>query len=401
MNTKHHILIVDDDRDFRENLSGILRDEGYPPVTAENGKEAMERIRESDIAVALIDLRLEDMSGLDVMKGIKKCSPMTEGIFITGYASRASAIDAVNLAAYSYVKKPFHVGQLLATIRMAIEKREVRKALQKSEERLRIKNKIAGIFLSTPDNEMYGQVLEVVLKAMKSKYGIFGYIDEKGSLNCPSMTKNVWDKCRMSDKTLVYPRNTWRGIWGKALIDKKSLYSNEPFKVPEGHVPIFRALDVPIVHQGEIIGNLLMGNKETDYDAYDKQLLEGIVRYIAPVLHARLERDREEKERERLASQLRKTQKMEAISTLAGGIAHDFNNILSAIIGFGQLAQMELDPESKVYGYLGEVLQSGNRAKLLIQQILAVGRSQEQEKQPVQFKYIVNTTAYFFVDIRK
>ena len=131
------ILIVDDDRDFRETLSGILRDEGYVPVTAATGKEAMERVSGDEFAVALIDLRLEDMSGLDVMKGIRERSPMTEGIVVTGYASQASAIDAINLAAYSYVEKPFDVGQLLATIRMAIEKRRLGKALRESEERYR------------------------------------------------------------------------------------------------------------------------------------------------------------------------------------------------------------------------------------------------------------------------
>jgi|GEM_PF-2249556 len=94
-------------------------------------------------------------------------------------------------------------------------------------------------------------------------------------------------------------------------------------------------------------------------------------------------------------AQLRRTQRMEAISTLAGGIAHDFNNILTAIMGYGQLAQMKLDPESEPYADLKEVLQSGNRAKLLIQQILAVGRDQEQERQPMQLKYIVKEALTF------
>ncbi|MBU1903235.1 MAG: response regulator, partial [Proteobacteria bacterium] len=96
-----------------------------------------------------------------------------------------------------------------------------------------------------------------------------------------------------------------------------------------------------------------------------------------------------------LRSQLRHAQKMEAVSTLAGGIAHDFNNILTAILGYGQLAQMKLDPESKVYGDLKEVLQSANRAKSLIQQILAVGRSQEQKRRPMQLKHIVREALKF------
>ena len=155
MNAKDNILIVDDDRDFRENLSGILRDEGYAPVTAATGKEALKRALEDEFAVALIDLRLEDMSGLDVMKGIKECSPMTEGIFVTGYASRTSAMDAVNLAAYGYVEKPFDVGQLLATIRMAIEKRRLGKALRESEERYRtlFEGSRDAIYITSGDNQ--------------------------------------------------------------------------------------------------------------------------------------------------------------------------------------------------------------------------------------------------------
>ena len=154
MQTKHNILIVDDDPDFRENLSGILRDEGYVPVTAATGKEAMERVREDEFAVALIDLRLEDMSGLDVMKEIKERSPMTEGILVTGYASQSTAIDAVKLAAYSYVEKPFNVGQLLETVRTAIEKQKIGKALRESEERYRtlFEGSRDAIYITSADN---------------------------------------------------------------------------------------------------------------------------------------------------------------------------------------------------------------------------------------------------------
>jgi len=137
MSAEYGILIVDDDPDFRENLSGILRKEGYVPVTAATGKNAIERAGENEFAVALIDLRLGDMSGLDVLKGIKECSPMTEGIFVTGYASQSSAIDAVSLDAYRYVEKPFDVGKLLGVIRRAVEKRELGRSLQESEERYR------------------------------------------------------------------------------------------------------------------------------------------------------------------------------------------------------------------------------------------------------------------------
>jgi len=136
-NAESIILIVDDDADFRENLSGILRKEGYVPVIAATGREALRCARENETAVALIDLRLQDMCGVDVLKAIKECSPLTEGIFVTGYASQSSAIDAVNLQAYRYVEKPFDTGKLLGMIGRAVEKRELARAFQESEKRYR------------------------------------------------------------------------------------------------------------------------------------------------------------------------------------------------------------------------------------------------------------------------
>jgi PAS domain S-box-containing protein len=133
----HAILIVDDDSDFRENLSGLLEKEGFAPVAVATGKDALEKAGNDDFSVALIDLRLKDISGLDVLKGIKERSPMTEGIFVTGYASQSSAIDALNLDAYRYVEKPFDKGKLVGMVRRAIEKRELARALRESEERYR------------------------------------------------------------------------------------------------------------------------------------------------------------------------------------------------------------------------------------------------------------------------
>ena len=116
---------------------------------------------------------------------------------------------------------------------------------------------------------------------------------------------------------------------------------------------------------------------------------EGRITHYKGLVEDITERVQAQEEQKRLEVQLRHAQRMEAISTLAGGIAHDFNNILSAVMGYAQLAQMKVDRESEPYADLKEVVQSANRAKLLIGQILAVGRSQEQERQPMQLKYTV------------
>ncbi len=94
-------------------------------------------------------------------------------------------------------------------------------------------------------------------------------------------------------------------------------------------------------------------------------------------------------ERKQLEEQFRQAQKMEAIGTLAGGIAHDFNNILTAIIGYTELADMTVADNPKVHGFLGGVLQAARRATGLIRQILTFSRQQAEERRPIKLMPIV------------
>ena len=95
--------------------------------------------------------------------------------------------------------------------------RATQSALQRSQRELRIRNRIADIFLTVPDEEMYGEVLPVVLKALDSKHGVFGYVDENGAIVRASMTREVWDQCRVPNKDIVCPPEQWCDIWGRAL----------------------------------------------------------------------------------------------------------------------------------------------------------------------------------------
>lgn len=94
-------------------------------------------------------------------------------------------------------------------------------------------------------------------------------------------------------------------------------------------------------------------------------------------------------ERKTLAVQMEKSQKMEAIGTLAGGIAHDFNNILSGILGYAQLAELNLDSPAKARGHLAQIIKGAQRAAELTQQILTFSRRTEFEKRPLSLHLIL------------
>ncbi|MDF7797893.1 response regulator [Pontiellaceae bacterium B1224] len=87
---------------------------------------------------------------------------------------------------------------------------------------------------------------------------------------------------------------------------------------------------------------------------------------------------------------LRQQQKMNAIGELAGGVSHDFNNILTAILGYVALCMNSVDEESKVYGYLKEIVKAGDRATKLVRQILTFSRQDEQEFQPLELQPIID-----------
>ena len=123
---KHaRILVVDDDENIRMSLGTILRDEGYVVDSAVNGSEAIKKTESAVFNVALIDIRLPDMEGIELLTRMRDTVPKVRKIIMTGFPSLKNAIAAVNNKADAYLLKPVELDKLLSTIREQVDLQEI------------------------------------------------------------------------------------------------------------------------------------------------------------------------------------------------------------------------------------------------------------------------------------
>jgi PAS domain S-box-containing protein len=171
------------------------------------------------------------------------------------------------------------------------EKKEADGQLLRQQKAIFLNNRIANVFLTTSGNDIFVNTLDVILETLESPYGYFGFINEEGDLTCPSMTRHIWNKCNVPDKSIIFPKETWGGLWKESLQKKETVISNAGLQLPEGHTQLTCAMAVPIIHHGELIGQFVVANKEGGYDQHEKFLLESAASQTAPILKSLLEKE--------------------------------------------------------------------------------------------------------------
>lgn len=118
MSEKHCILIVDDEELMREFLSEVF--EFHNPLSAANGKEALEIMENQKIDLIISDLKMPEMNGLELLREVKARDENIKVIIITGYASPETAVDCTQAGAINFLKKPFSIGQIRAAVDNAL-----------------------------------------------------------------------------------------------------------------------------------------------------------------------------------------------------------------------------------------------------------------------------------------
>nr|WP_320014903.1 response regulator [uncultured Desulfobacter sp.] len=413
------VLVIDDEKHIRQSLADYLEDNDYDVVTAENGRQGLALISSEKPDLVLLDLRMPEMHGIDVLQQGKKIMPDLPIIVISGANRIGDVVKALRYGAWDYIEKPIQNFTVLDhSIKLVLEKARLireNKAYQKNleimvKERTRelekanthlfnINARLHKIVETTQrlhgcvDMKHFGKkVLEEFAAHMAATGGSLYLLEENGlrlvhsiitghapefipfPLHRDSVFKTILEKgqallVQNIEEEKKYLPSGWSG------------YSNGSF------------LAFPIREDsGTPIGIITIHNKQTPpFVDQDKDIGAILSSYCCETIRA-IKAFQESKKKE---IQLQQAQKMEAIGTLAGGIAHDFNNILSVIIGYATLAKINIGTNEKAQKNIDQVMRAAQRAGKIISQILTFSRQVESEMKPLKIDLIVKEAVKF------
>jgi len=164
MSASGTFLVVDDERAFRVNVSLHLRSCGFSVLEAENAAGALAQAQEHRVDVALIDMVMPEVGGLELLGRLKEENPLMEAIIVTGRGSIESAVEAMRRGAFSYITKPFKLCELQVVAERALEKAQLARRneiLQEELRRRQAKTLAAPIFKSAAMQKLYAEAAQV------------------------------------------------------------------------------------------------------------------------------------------------------------------------------------------------------------------------------------------------
>ena len=126
----YRVMIIDDDQDYAHSLKLILENANYQPLLAHSEEEALECIGQNAVDLALIDIRLGQDNGVDLLLKLKKMQPDILCVMITGFGTIETAIQSLRYGAYDYLRKPVNPEELIVSLKRGFEKIRLIKARQ-------------------------------------------------------------------------------------------------------------------------------------------------------------------------------------------------------------------------------------------------------------------------------
>jgi len=345
------ILVVEDNEQLAGNLQDIMEDEGMEIHIAGTGTRALDMCRKTAFDLALVDIKLPDISGDILTDKLSVICPDMPAIIVTGHADLDSALKAVSGAnIVGYERKPLDMDRLLVLAREVIARKRAQKELRESEQKYRtIFDTAANMILCVDEDGCIAQCNSRV-------HSVLGFSPEE-AIGRPL-------------KTFLHPDDAPAAAACMATVLSGAPVINKEIRmVRRDAAVIFTSVNASLMPAA--------GNR----------------RQTLCIIHDITERHRAEQEHARLQQQLLHSQKMEAIGTLAGGVAHDFNNMLAIILGNAQLGLGEVPPGDPGRESLQEILTAARRASELTQKMLTFARKEIRDVKPMDLNHVCTDLA--------
>jgi two-component system cell cycle sensor histidine kinase/response regulator CckA len=357
------ILVVDDEEAMRSLIAGAFSEEPMEIHTAGSRAEGLACTAKYRYDVVIVDKKLPDGSGLDIIHALHKSNQFSQAIVITAYSDTDSAIQAVSLGVFRYILKPFDIKALKTDIMQALETAVLRQDLARRTAELTETNRVLAK-QEARYRVLFNSGIDVIL--------VFPL--DKGNRPLPFIEVNNraeellgYSREELLEMT-VYDLLTPQEI--ERLIDEIHPLSTDRYFLFETEIKANGRLRIPV----EISSRLF---------EFDNQwTMFSIVRDIT-------ERRASEQERAALEVQVREAQKMEAIGRLAGGVAHDMNNVLGAVMGFASALEAETNPSGKWYQDVSGILKACRKGRDLTRDLLGFARRGKYVLENVSFNELV------------
>jgi DNA-binding NtrC family response regulator len=156
------ILVIDDDKDIRFNLSSILKDEGYDVLAVEDGREALKTVQNNSPNLVLLDIRLPSMNGMEILEKLKRIDKDLLIIMLTAYVEVKDAVKAMKLGAFDYVTKPFDNEELILIIKKALQTQYLSREVAELRKKLGEKKPIEEIMGESPQIKQVLKQVEII-----------------------------------------------------------------------------------------------------------------------------------------------------------------------------------------------------------------------------------------------